>query len=153
LLDEDVILMEEQVAHMAEIQQQTAEWDDFLEEIVMLKNRIIRMEERARGQRDGHTNLAGETISSTTPSWELQPPQQDPNEYNIPEWVVDTIMAKVEQQDFIMSCLGSICYPATIWLPGCVTHNRSQTRELLLRGRTRQDVAMPRKPSTTSPLT
>ena len=144
LLDKDVILMEEQVAHMTEIQQQTAEWDDFLEEIAMLKNRIIRMEERARGQRDGTTNLAGETISTMTSSRELQPPQQDPNdlvvEYSIPEWVVDTIMAKVEQQDFIMSCLGSICYPATIWLPGCVTHNRSQTRELLLRGRNRQDV-------------
>ena len=61
-------------------------------------------------------------------------------EYIIPEWVVDILMARAEQQDFIMSCLGSICYPAKIWFPCLVTRNRSPVRELLLRGWTRQAV-------------
>jgi hypothetical protein len=79
LLDEDVLLMEEQVAHLAEIQQQTAGWDktQFLEEIFILRNRIIRLEDRTLEHHNGPTNLARETSSTLTSSQEPQMPQQD----------------------------------------------------------------------------
>jgi hypothetical protein len=92
-----------------------------LEEIFILKSRIKRLDDRALEQHDGPTELAGETSSNPTSSQEPQPPQQNPNgivvDYSIPEWVVDILMARAEQQDFIMSCLGSICYPAKILFP------------------------------------
>ena len=146
LLDEDAHLMEMKVSQLGLIQQQTAGWDkkQFLEEILILKSRIKRLEDRTLEQHDGPTDQAEETSSPPTSSQEPQLPQQDPNEfvveYSIPEWVVDILMARTGRQDFIMSCLGSICYPAKLWFPCRVTHNRSPVRELLLRGWTRQAV-------------
>jgi hypothetical protein len=61
-------------------------------------------------------------------------------ECSIPEWVVDILMVRAKQQDSIMSCLRSICYPAKIWIPSCESHNKSPFRKLLFMGWTKQVV-------------
>jgi hypothetical protein len=61
-------------------------------------------------------------------------------ECSIPESVVNVLMVRAKQQDSIMSCLRSICYPANIWIPCRETHNRSPFKKLLLMGWTKQVV-------------
>ena len=125
-------------------QQATMNKRQSLEEFIVLKNRIKRLEDIALKQQNGPTEPAAETSSTTTPSQEpqrqqrfwLPPPRQDPNkimvECNIPESIVNILMVRAKQQDSIMSCLRSICYPAKIWIPCRETHNRSPFRKLLL---------------------
>ena len=105
-------------------QQATMNKRQSLEEFIVLKNRIKRLEDIALKQQNGPTEPAAETSSTTTPSQEpqrqqrfwLPPPRQDPNkimvECNIPESIVNILMVRAKQQVSIMSCLRSICYPA-----------------------------------------
>jgi hypothetical protein len=58
----------------------------------------------------------------------------------IPEQVVDVLLVRAKQQDSIMSCLRSICYPATLWIPCREGNNKSQIRKLIFTGWTKQIV-------------
>jgi hypothetical protein len=147
LLDENVHLKETLVDQLDLIQQQSAmDKKQFLEEIFTLKSRITRLEDRALEQHDGPTGPAEETLLTPTSlqRFFLPPPRQDPNkimvECSIPKLVVDILMVRAKQQDTIMSCLRSICYPAKIWIPCRESHNRSPSRRFLFLGWTKQVV-------------
>jgi hypothetical protein len=161
LMSETVHLKEMLVTQLDLIQQQVNMSErQFLEEFLVLKNRIKRLEDMALKQQkvptgvnrfgleptNGPTEPAEESPSIPTPSQELQrhqrfwlpPPRQDPNkimmEYNIPESIVNILMVRAKEQDSIISYLRGICYPAKIWIPYREIHNRSPFRKLLLMG-------------------
>jgi hypothetical protein len=165
LMAENVHLKEMLVTQLDLIQQQVNMSErQFLEEFLVLNNRIKKLEDMALKQQkeltgvsgfeldptNGPTEPAEEVPSTPTPSQELQkqqrfwlpPPRQDPNkimvEYNIPELIVNILMVRAKEQNCIMSYLRSICYPAKIWIPYREIHNRSPFRKLLLMGWTKE---------------
>jgi hypothetical protein len=153
LLNENIHLKEMLVAQLDLIQEQTAmDKKQFLNELSLLKDRIKWLEDKALKLHDGPTEPADETLPSPNSSREPQRhqkffiprPRQDPNkimvECSIPESVVDVLLVRAKQQDSIMSCLRSICYPATLWIPCREGNNKSQVRKLVFTGWTKQIV-------------
>jgi hypothetical protein len=153
LLNEDIHLKEMLGAQLDLIQEQTAmDKRQFLNELLLLKDRIKWLEDKALKLHDGPKEPSDESLPSPNSSREPQRhqkfflpwPRQDPNkimvECSIPESVVDVLLVRAKQQDSIMSCLRSICYPATLWIPCREGNNKSQVRRLLFTGWTKQIV-------------
>jgi hypothetical protein len=150
LMTENDHLQEMLVTQLDLIQQQAKRSEkQFLEEFLVLKNRISRLEDIALRRQKEPTE---EIPTIPTPPQELQrqqkfwlpPPRQDPNkimmEYNIPKSIVNILMVRAKEQDSIMKYLRDICYTANIWIPYHEIRDRSPFRKLLLMGWTKEVV-------------